>query len=293
MSIEHINAALCCNRFTGNTRVLLFVLADAASNGKPRKDGGKNLPYGWTSRSRPQLMKACNMTRGDTLTNAINNLADAGAIRRKRRFGKSDMTFIDIEWLKANDTKSVSTDVSENATSVERSGKNTETVSTDTRKPCQSVDTKSGSSVDTKSGTLSCISPVFKNPQPSAVDPQALPENQIRVVAHALNPWGLRPQTPAEATPTPKAPPVTSGPWLPCDAPKLCCLRRHPKDQHWCEGCGMTPKWGGLRLCHACALAKMGTGGYYDVVLKHNPIPEDPWMTIGGVYGLSLAAGVS
>ena len=84
MSNVHINAARKCNRFKGNTGLLLWILADAASNGKSRKDGQPNLPFGWTNKGEKQLMKDMNIDRRrQTITDGIAELEEAGAIVRR------------------------------------------------------------------------------------------------------------------------------------------------------------------------------------------------------------------
>jgi hypothetical protein len=87
----------------GNTRLLLTWLADAASNGKQRKDGKPNLPYGWLSKHEKQLMKLMNTKRVKTLRDCMAELVEAGVVERKRRAkGKTSLTFVDIAWLMAN-----------------------------------------------------------------------------------------------------------------------------------------------------------------------------------------------
>jgi hypothetical protein len=103
MSNAHITAARRCNCFKGNARLLLLILADAASNGeKVTKAGFYNLPFGWTSKGEKQLMKDLNIARRQTITELIAELEHAGAIVRKQQLRKNAMTFVDIEWLKKN-----------------------------------------------------------------------------------------------------------------------------------------------------------------------------------------------
>lgn len=86
MSNAHITAARRCNRFKGNARLLLMILADAASNGeKVTKGGFYNLPLGWTSKGEKQLMKDMNIDRRQTITDLIAELEHAGAIIRKQQ----------------------------------------------------------------------------------------------------------------------------------------------------------------------------------------------------------------
>src|ERR1700733_3520572 len=102
MSNAHLTAARKCSRFKGNARLLLLILADAASNGKPRKDGQPTLPFGWTSKGVNQLKKDLNIPRRQTITDLIADLEPTGAITRKQRLRQNAMTFVDIGWLKAN-----------------------------------------------------------------------------------------------------------------------------------------------------------------------------------------------
>ncbi|MGA8271516.1 MAG: hypothetical protein WB919_08145 [Candidatus Sulfotelmatobacter sp.] len=103
MSNAHITAVRRCNRFKGNARLLLMILADAASNGeKVTKGGFYNLPLGWTSKGEEQLMKDMNIKRRQTITDLIAELEHAGAIIRKQLLRKNAMTFVDIAWLKKN-----------------------------------------------------------------------------------------------------------------------------------------------------------------------------------------------
>lgn len=106
MANQHITAAIKCSKFTGTTRLLLLILADAVSNGSERNDGKPNLPFGWTSKGDLQLMKALNTTRRNTVMEAMAELvgteAKPGPVKRKRRFKKNSLTFLDLEWLLAH-----------------------------------------------------------------------------------------------------------------------------------------------------------------------------------------------
>lgn len=103
MSNAHITAVRRCNRFDKSTRLLLMILADAASNGeKVTKGGFYNLPFGWTSKSEQQMMKDMNTDRRQSITDMLTELSEAGAIKRQRRLRKNALTFVDIEWLKAH-----------------------------------------------------------------------------------------------------------------------------------------------------------------------------------------------
>ncbi len=102
MSIQHLKAAFNCREFTGTTRLLLIYLADAASNGKPRNDGKKNLPPGYTSRSILAMMRGVNTNRPQTVTAALKELRDAGAIKTFRRKQKTALNFVDIKYLEGH-----------------------------------------------------------------------------------------------------------------------------------------------------------------------------------------------
>jgi hypothetical protein len=97
MSNKHITAVNHCSHplLKGNARLLLFVLADAASNGS-----GKSLHgAGWTSKSLPTLMQNMGTRRRDTVEQAMATLATIGVIERKRRRNESCLTFVDLDWL--------------------------------------------------------------------------------------------------------------------------------------------------------------------------------------------------
>jgi hypothetical protein len=98
MSIPHFTAAWKCREFTGTTRLLLIYLADSASNGKS-SDRRHNLKLGFTSKSIRSMMDGINTNRPQTITAALKELRDAGAIKTFRRKRKTAMTFIDINWL--------------------------------------------------------------------------------------------------------------------------------------------------------------------------------------------------
>jgi hypothetical protein len=130
MSNAHLTAARKCSRFKGNARLLLLILADAASNGKPRKDGQPNLPFGWTNKGVKQLKKDLNIPRRQTITDLLAELEHAEAVVRKQRLRQNAMTFVDIEWLKENSwnpeaTESVASGT-ESSGSVTRAGSDPE-----------------------------------------------------------------------------------------------------------------------------------------------------------------------
>jgi len=130
MSNAHLTAARKCSRFKGNARLLLLILADAASNGKPRKDGQPNLPFGWTNKGVKQLKKDLNIPRRQTITDLLAELEHAEAVVRKQRLRQNAMTFVDIEWLKENSWKPEATESvasgTESSGSVTRAGSDPE-----------------------------------------------------------------------------------------------------------------------------------------------------------------------
>lgn len=99
MSNDHINAVRKCNKFTGNTRLLLFVLADRASNGEGK--GQSPRDYGWSWAGISKLMKDTGIKCRDTITDCLAKLQAAGVIKRVRRIGTSSRTFVDIDALRA------------------------------------------------------------------------------------------------------------------------------------------------------------------------------------------------
>jgi hypothetical protein len=101
MSNKHITAALRCSKFKGTARELLFILADAASPGG-KKDDKKILPFGFCKRKLQTLMVAINCKRQPTVSKALKELRDAGAIKTHYKKQASPLFFVDIEWLKAN-----------------------------------------------------------------------------------------------------------------------------------------------------------------------------------------------
>ena len=99
MSIPHFKAAWECKKFKGNTRLLLLFLADASSNGTSVTK--RNLPLGYTSKSLLSMMDGINTNRHQTVSLALKELRDAGAIKTIRRKNKTSLTFVDIKWLEA------------------------------------------------------------------------------------------------------------------------------------------------------------------------------------------------
>jgi len=99
VSIPHFKAAWECKKFKGNTRLLLLFLADACSNGTSVTK--RNLPLGYTSKSLLSMMDGINTNRHQTVSLALKELRDAGAIKTIRRKNKTSLTFVDIKWLEA------------------------------------------------------------------------------------------------------------------------------------------------------------------------------------------------
>ena len=99
MANAHVNAVLTCNQFRGNTRTLLLILADAASPGKSKDENKKVLPLGWCRRKVPGLMRNLNCRRQQTVSMAITELKQAGAIAVKYMKGESPFFFVDLDWV--------------------------------------------------------------------------------------------------------------------------------------------------------------------------------------------------
>jgi hypothetical protein len=99
MSIDHVKAVMKYKRFSGNTKLLLFVLADRASNGEGK--GKTRRDYGWSFAGVSQLMMDTGIKSRDTITDCLATLQAAGVIKRARRMGTSSRTFVDIDALRA------------------------------------------------------------------------------------------------------------------------------------------------------------------------------------------------
>ena len=97
MSIDHLNAAINCRKFTGNTKLLLVALANRASNGK----GKSRFPYGWCFPGISRLMMDIGAKSRDTVIDNLRILEKSKAIKRERRMGHSSKTFVDINVLKS------------------------------------------------------------------------------------------------------------------------------------------------------------------------------------------------
>jgi hypothetical protein len=102
MSIPITNAAVECDQFKGNTRMLLIVLAFNAYDKGPYPRGFPDPGFGWMYRGEEWMMEQINVTRRQTVTDALDELLTAGAIKRKRRWHNTTLTFVDIDWLKAH-----------------------------------------------------------------------------------------------------------------------------------------------------------------------------------------------
>ena len=105
MSNQHITAALRCSHFKGTTRLVLLVLADAASPGpKSKEDKTKILPFGYCKRRLATIMALVNCKRQPTVSAAISELKAEGAIKQwlKKKDGtwQVPLYFVDLDWLK-------------------------------------------------------------------------------------------------------------------------------------------------------------------------------------------------
>lgn len=98
MANAHITAAFRCSQFKGTIRLVLLALADAASPGGKNKEGKKNLPLGYCRRRLQTIMSCVNVHRQQTVTAAISELEDYGAIKVHHRKGAS-LFFVDLQWL--------------------------------------------------------------------------------------------------------------------------------------------------------------------------------------------------
>ena len=75
MANTHITAARECDQFKGNTRLLLFILADAAYDDKPRPKG---LAPGWSYLDEVELQARMNTPRLSTVRECLKELVEAG-----------------------------------------------------------------------------------------------------------------------------------------------------------------------------------------------------------------------
>jgi len=96
----HITAAIRCSQFKGTTRLLLFILANAASPGGSKDADKKILPLGYCKRKLETLMAALNVSRQQTVSNALKELEDGGAIKIYRKFRAASLFFVNLDWLK-------------------------------------------------------------------------------------------------------------------------------------------------------------------------------------------------
>lgn len=114
MSHEHTKAAFQCNLFTGNTRLLLIYLADAAysqeSIERCKTKRKRFLPYGYCRRSIQQMMRALNTKRRQTVTDCLIELRDKGAIKTITIPMKTSKTFVDIEFLREHESQVIKSD---------------------------------------------------------------------------------------------------------------------------------------------------------------------------------------
>lgn len=99
MANVFLNAAFKCKKFKGSTRLLLLALANRASDAEPRKTG-KAVPYGYSFAGTAQLMMDIGASTRDTVIDGMKTLRDAGVVVRRRRLGRSTLTFVDIDALR-------------------------------------------------------------------------------------------------------------------------------------------------------------------------------------------------
>jgi hypothetical protein len=178
MSIAHTNAALECDQFRGNARLLLVALAYYAYDKGPYPKGFPDPGFGWLYRDEEFFMGCLNITRRQTISGCYSELAQAGVIRRKRRWHNSWLTFVDLEWLKSHARPQVTENVAcekehatESVTSVP-----TDNVTCPQRKTLRS----STESVTTSTSTVlrgsASSSSIKSNPLTTMIAPQVLPQ---------------------------------------------------------------------------------------------------------------------
>jgi hypothetical protein len=84
---------------------------------------------------------------------------------------------------------------------------------------------------------------------------------------------GLRPPNPLPTQPQiPATPSCKAGPCRNEALPGSAFCQDHQPPP--CEFCGSAPRWAGQRGCHDCVKTRCSGSGYYEVLLKHNPIPQ-------------------
>lgn len=129
MAIAYINAVRECTypfkRFY--TRQLLIWLADAAYTEEQVAKFGNGMRVGELWRDEQWMMECLDIDRRQTITDCLNELLGAGAIKRVRRQRRSTITFVDIGWLKKHKRL--------DATSNQASGLTTDNVSSNSQTP--------------------------------------------------------------------------------------------------------------------------------------------------------------
>jgi len=98
---QHITAVYRCSQFKGTAREVLLYLANCASPGQG--EDKKNLPLGYCKRKLTTIMCALNIRRQPTITAAIKELKQAGAIKQWLKKGVSPLYFVDLDWLKEHE----------------------------------------------------------------------------------------------------------------------------------------------------------------------------------------------
>jgi hypothetical protein len=224
-----------------------MILADAASNGeKVTKGGFYNLPLGWTSKGEKQLMKDMNIDRRQTITDLLAELKEAGAIDRRQQLRKNAMTFVDIDWLKANswpapEATNNEASESEGSGSVTRAGSDPE-VHNEKRATCatESVASKMPrkalpDTTESVATSTPVFDPVVDTPAPvGEITRSRVRTDNNRSALDAPQVW----QEP-EAKAAPKAKPE------PAPRPEPPRIHRFERSQHFgksdvCSRCGMS-----------------------------------------------------
>src|ERR1019366_4089829 len=102
MAIAYINAVRECTYPFKRlyTRQLLIWLADAAYTEEQVAKFGNGMRAGELWRDEQWMMECLDIDRRQTITDCLNELLEAGAIKRVRRQRRSTITFVDIGWLK-------------------------------------------------------------------------------------------------------------------------------------------------------------------------------------------------
>jgi hypothetical protein len=94
MSIKHLNAARACRKFRGNTRLLLFVLCDRASDGKHSL-----LPFGYCNPSITQLVEDMNASGRRIVTQSMAELIEERVVERERKWNSASRTQVKLSRL--------------------------------------------------------------------------------------------------------------------------------------------------------------------------------------------------